>query len=226
MVIDHIHVFKFWHGSVKRWYPPVSHFSALPGCKSYKGWEWLSIPSRVRWQHQLSLTCLPPAALWSLCGVRTVVTPEGKCWWEWRRGMRRWEEQWSTRITHSLWRWNSNQPETRNSCFSFNWNCARIQLQTLSFLCLFRTEMMQVILRGDSTILEDMRTKDAEMKEFLSNVPAFRWGRPRGCVTKPQSRNSPASGLSWTGRGDFLMQQLYQNAWWCISQKARKTWLW
>ena len=49
-----------------------------------------------------------------------------------------------------------------------------IQPQTLSFLCLFRTELMQVILRGDSTMLEDMRTRDAEMKEFLSNVPAFR----------------------------------------------------
>jgi len=34
--------------------------------------------------------------------------------------------------------------------------------------------IVEVILRGDSNMLEDIETKDAEMNEFLSNVPAFR----------------------------------------------------
>lgn len=34
--------------------------------------------------------------------------------------------------------------------------------------------LVEVILRGDSNMLEDIKTKDAEMNEFLSNVPAFR----------------------------------------------------
>ena len=45
----------------------------------------------------------------------------------------------------------------------------------LFFCCL--ENMMQVILRGDSNMLENIKTKDAEMNEFLSNVPAFRLGK-------------------------------------------------
>ena len=32
-----------------------------------------------------------------------------------------------------------------------------------------------MILRGDSEVLEDIKTEDAQMNEFLLNVPAFRY---------------------------------------------------
>ena len=65
--------------------------------------------------------------------------------------------------------------------------CQGSPSRTISLLALFvslqqpilpritLTTLLKMILRGDSEVLEDIKTEDAQMNEFLLNVPAFRY---------------------------------------------------